>query len=419
MADCWLLSPSTRPLIPNMTSTEIDYLDDSEKDCGAACAQELGSLLDLPPIGCVDLMVTTKCNMRCDYCFVEGKDSGNTMSADIARRAIEFIFRNLGNRQEVEIVLFGGEPLLCFPLIRDIIVPISEQRAAETQKRVTFSMTTNGTLLNKERLEFLRDHKVKFLISIDGLPETHDKHRRMLNTASSAELILRQVTLFKRFQPWLGARMTIHPDAVGSIAANVRGLYCLGFNQVIIGPAFGAVWTEDALVEYDRQMLEVGTFYKTCLQEKLYFRIGLFERDLEAITGNLLNAWGCGAGAGRIAITPTGAIFGCAKLATLDGGRGRWRLGSIEEGFTRVGTRLSLMAPPVSSRKQCLICAYAAHCRGGCPATNYSETGSPVLPSKLDCWAARSCTALHKSIYEISPSNTSIVVTCLSDELCK
>ena len=398
--------------------TSLDYFDDSEKDCGAACAEELGTLLGLPAIACVDLMVTTKCNMRCDYCFVEGKDSGSTMSTDIARRAIEFIFRHVGNRQEVEIVLFGGEPLLCFPLIRDIIVPISEQRAADIQKRVTFSITTNGTLLNEERLEFFRDHKVKFLVSIDGLGETHDRHRHLLNRTSSAELILNQVRLFKNFQPWLGARMTVHPDAVGSIAANVRGLYSSGFNQVIIGPAFGAMWTEDALVEYDKQLFEVVNFYKTRLQEKSYFRIGLFERDLDAVTGRLLNAWGCGAGVGRIAITPTGAIFGCAKLATLDGGRGRWRLGSIEEGFTRVGTPF-VNGSVTFLKKEVLSVNLRRNCRGGCPATNYSETGSPVLPSKLDCWAARSCTALHKSIYEISPSNTSIVVTCLSDELCK
>jgi len=183
--------------------------------------------------------------------------------------------------------------------------------------------------------------------------------------------------------------MTPMPDTVGRLYDNVRGLYRLGINQFIIGPASGVSWPEDALAEYGRQVRLLAAFHAEQTARKAPFRMTLFEKDLDAAPGRNKGKWGCGAGRGRVCVGIDGSLYGCAKILGVDGLRGTHKLGTVWEGYTNPRARLELLDDTPLRRTQCRDCDYADDCCGGCPATNYETTGSIFLPSPLDCTLTR------------------------------
>src|ERR1017187_1146382 len=113
------------------------------------------------------LFLTHRCNLACDYCYVS--KSSDCMSLSVAQRVIDFAFQNTPPADDIEIGFFGGEPLLEFPLLRDV-TRIVRSHPSFDPCRVNLSLTTNGTLLTPEIVEFLGEHEVLTTISCDGRP---------------------------------------------------------------------------------------------------------------------------------------------------------------------------------------------------------------------------------------------------------
>jgi uncharacterized protein len=244
-------------------------------------------------------------------------------------------------------------------------------------------MTTNGTLMTEEMARYLAAQRITYLLSLDGSRETHDAHRKMRDGGSSYEAAMLRLPMMKRFQPWQGARVTLHPTTVHRLREDVEFLYSRGINQFIIGPATGIEWTDEDLAEYERQMLLVTDLYAEMQQRKAPFRMTLYEKDLEA--RDLRHEWGCGAGRGRICITASGKLYGCAKIVGVDGLRDTHLLGDVWTGITNLPARRDLLNTHPSARSRCLTCDFAADCTGGCPAVNFEATGSLLEPAPLEC----------------------------------
>jgi len=336
-----------------------------------------------PPITEMELMLTEDCNQCCDYCFVEGKNPSNPMNRETARKAIDFLFKRSRKKPDLKILFFGGEPMLAFELIREIVLYV-EEKQAETGKKVSFDMTTNGTLFDEERASFLSTHSVKYLISIDGDRETHDLHRQTTDGRSSYLRIIHSLPLFKRYQPWLGARMTVHPDTVDRILENVMHLAGLGFNQFLVGPATGIEWSDRGLDTYRDRMIMVTRWLKEEIDKGNNFRINSLEESV-AMMGGKSNFWGCRAGRHSITVTARGTIFPCSKMLGVDNLEGIYPLGTLDDGITEINNRLSLCGMVPVERQTCLDCRWADTCMGGCFATNYQATGSPFSPDPFEC----------------------------------
>jgi len=335
-----------------------------------------------PPLAVCDLYITENCNHRCEYCFVKGKNEHRKLTEEVARAAIEYLLRASQKMSWVSILFFGGEPLLEFELLR-FVVAYGRQRGKETGKDVRFNMTTNGTLMTEEMARFLAEHGITYLLSIDGAKETHDAHRRLVEGGSSFDAVMPRLPMMKRYQPWQGSRVTLHPTTVGRLREDVEFLYGRGINQFIIGPATGIEWSDDALAEYGRQMRLVTDFYVERKKRKEPFRMTLYEKDLEG--RDIRNEWGCGAGRGRICISTDGKLYGCAKILGVDSLRETHCLGDVWTGITDLRGRRDLLNTHPGARERCLSCQYAAECSGGCPAVNYEATGSLFEPAPLEC----------------------------------
>ena len=336
-----------------------------------------------PPITEMELMLTEDCNQRCDYCFVEGKNPSNPMNMETAEKAVDLLFDLSRNNPDLKILLFGGEPMLAFDLIKDIVLYVEEKQAGSGQK-VSFDMTTNGTLFDEVRISFLAKHHVKYLLSIDGDQETHDLHRKSVDGKSSYLRIIRNLSLFKSYQPWLGARITVQPDTVDKIYNNVIHLAELGFNQFLVGPATGVAWSNRGLDTYRDQMIQVTVWLKAELDKGRHFRINTLEESV-SMMGGKINFWGCRAGRHSITVTARGTIFPCSKMLGVDNLEGICPLGTIEEGIIEINNRLALCGMVPVDRQTCLDCRWADTCMGGCFATNYQATGSLFSPDPFEC----------------------------------
>lgn len=199
------------------------------------------------------------------------------MSWDTAIKAIDYLISESGNTPEVHILLFGGEPLLRMDMIRDLL-PYAWQKISNAGKRVNFSMTTNGTLLTENVARFLAKWNVKYIISIDGKQENHDRYRRFPNGEGSWKLITDRLRMLKRYQPWMGARVTPTPETVSGLLEGIKILQAKGVNQFIIGAAHGVNWTTETLNEYSRQMKALCDYYIEQKLAKKHFRLTIFER---------------------------------------------------------------------------------------------------------------------------------------------
>jgi len=167
------------------------------------------------PVGHVDLFITERCNLRCPYCFVENKKAKD-ISLETAFNAIDFILKHSAEGASIGILLFGGEPFIRFDLMKSITL-YAVATAQREGRSFYFTVTTNGTLLDRQKLAFCRDYGIKFLLSLDGEPESHNLNRKFANGRGSFEVIAGKIPLMKCYQPWLSAWVTPTAEAIAGV----------------------------------------------------------------------------------------------------------------------------------------------------------------------------------------------------------
>ena len=373
-------------------------LDEADALAISEAVAQKWQLRFFPPITRMELFLTENCNLRCDYCFVEGKNREHAMSWETARRAIDLLIAESRSSEDVAIMFMGGEPFLMFDVLRQA-VEYAESRAAELGKKTNFSTTTNGTLFTEEMLSFCRDHRISFLLSLDGAPETHDRHRQTVSGRGSSKMILERLPLMKKYQPYLGARMTVQKDAVRDICSNFEWLVDLGMNHFIIGPATGIDWSDEELQVYEDQMRCVVDTYKRRKEEGAQINLDVL-RQLDQLYDKP-GVWGCQAGRHSITVAADGDIYACSKMLGLNDLGGVYRLGDLDHGITDVDARAELIGMWQKRTTKCMECDMRDACSGGCFATNYGATGSIYEPCESDCRILRHNFAVRQYAAEL------------------
>ena len=337
----------------------------------------------MPRMSYMELILTDQCNLRCSYCFEKDKNPHN-MSDETAMASVDFLMEESGPTKNLTMLFFGGEPLLRFDLMQKVW-EYATKRADALGKKINWDMTTNGTLVTEEKARWLRDHGVKYLLSMDGGKEDHDRYRKYANGRGSFDVIAKRLRIMKRFQPWMGAKISVTPESARNLRKSMEELYGLGINQFILGYAHGLPWTLEDLHGYERAMYEVCELYLEKKFNEEYFRLTLFEEG-EPGEDTSQCSFGCGAGRGRFCVDSYGDIYGCSKLATITGMRnGVLPYGNVFQGFTRIQNRAQFLISEVGPRDKCAQCEFKDECGGGCPAVNYKATGSIYDPDDLGC----------------------------------
>lgn len=327
-------------------------------------------------LAAIELNLTFNCNLTCEYCFIHEKNSSDRMTFATAKRAIDFLVERAGY-PSVNITLIGGEPLLEFKLIQQI-VPYALDAAKRYNLAVTWSVTTNGTLINEEILKFFSQHKINMMLSMDGGPESHDRYRRTKSGEGTWRKIADLIPLIKTYQPWLGVRMTVSAEDIGRMREGFRQLVGLGINQFIIAPAQGARrWSKQQIEQYGLNLVKMLQDYRELKRKGVQIFIEEFEKDENEYRG-----WGCRAGSTSLAVAPNGDVSPCSKLLGLTDEKGKCIVGNVNSEVD-----VALLKPFQNQNRMqpehCRRCS--RKCTGGCYAVNFEQTGDHFLASEENC----------------------------------
>lgn len=334
------------------------------------------------------LHIAHDCNLRCTYCFAGSGNFGadrSLMSVEVGRRAIDFLIANSGNRRNSEIDFFGGEPLMNFAVVKEI-VKYGREQAARHDKHFKFTLTTNALLLDDEVIQYLNDNNISVVLSLDGRPEVHDHMRPDCGGCGSYARVQPRISrlIASRNNEGYYVRGTFtrfNPD----FDADVLHMADLGYNQLSVEPVVGNgeayAFTEHDLPEiyaaYDR-LVDV---YLARRKEGKPFNFFHFNLDINHGPCVAKRLAGCGAGHEYFAVTPDGALYPCHQFV----GRDEFKMGDLWQGLVKRDLSQQFRRTHIFNKQDCPDCWARYYCSGGCHANAFAFNNDITLPYKLGC----------------------------------
>ena len=326
------------------------------------------------------LHIAHDCNLACRYCFAEeGEYHGRRalMSYEVGKKALDFLIANSGSRKNLEVDFFGGEPLMNWQVVKDLVKYGREQEKLHN-KKFRFTLTTNGVLLNDEVMEFCNKEMGNVVLSVDGRKEVHDYMRPFRKGAGSYDLIMPKFQKFaeSRNQDKYYVRGTFTHHNL-DFSKDVLHLADLGFKQISVEPVVAADTEEYAIREEDipQIMEEYDTLAKEMIKrekEGKGFNFFHFMIDLDGGPCVAKRLSGCGSGTEYLAVTPWGDLYPCHQFV----GEEDFLMGNVDEGIVRPEIADEFRGCSVYSKEKCKNCFAKFYCSGGCMANSYKFHGS-------------------------------------------
>ena len=335
------------------------------------------------------LHIAHDCNLACKYCFAgEGEYRGHRelMSFEVGKKALDFLVRESGNRINLEVDFFGGEPLMNWQVVKDLVA-YGRSLEATHNKKFRFTLTTNGVLLNDDIIEFANKEMSNIVLSIDGRKEVHNFMRPHRGGQGSYDEIV------PKFKKVAESRDQMNYYVRGTFtqhnldfAEDVKHLADLGFKQISVEPVV-AKPTEDyalrdenipaLMEEYDKLAVELLKRRKEGNGVNFFH----FMIDLEGGPCVAKRLSGCGSGTEYLAVTPWGDLYPCHQFV----GDENFLMGNVDIGVTNTELRDKFKCCNVYSKEKCRNCFAKFYCSGGCAANAYNFHGDINAAYEVGC----------------------------------
>ena len=344
------------------------------------------------------LHIAHDCNLACRYCFAEeGEYHGRRamMSFEVGKKALDFLIANSGSRRNLEVDFFGGEPLMNWQVVKDLVAYGREQEKIHN-KHFRFTVTTNGVLLNDEIQEFINKEMDNVVMSLDGRKEVNDRMRPFRNGKGSYDLIV------PKFQKLADSRNQERYYIRGTFTRNnldfsedVKHFAELGFKQMSIEPVVGdasdpyAIREEDLpkiFEEYDK----LAQFVIEKERKGEGFNFFHFMIDLEGGPCVAKRLSGCGSGTEYLAVTPWGDLYPCHQFV----GQDEFLMGNVWDGVVKTDIRDEFKLCNIYAKDKCTNCFAKFYCSGGCAANSWNfhhsitdayDVGCELMRKRVEC----------------------------------
>jgi len=344
------------------------------------------------------LHIAHDCNLKCKYCFAgEGNYHGERaqMSLEVGQKAIDFVIDNSGNRKNLEIDFFGGEPLLNLDTVKGI-VNYAREREKTCGKHFRFTLTTNGVLLGDEEMEYLNSTMDNIVLSLDGRKDVHDHMRTRKDGSGTYDAV---VPKFRRMAAKRGNRDYY---VRGTFTANnldfsedVLHMAELGFDQLSVEPVVlpdgsGLEIRKEHLPTLFREYEKLADELLRLRREGRSVNFFHFMIDLEGGPCVAKRLRGCGSGTEYLAVTPQGDLYPCHQFAGIP----EFRLGDIYTGINRPDITDTFKRINVYTKNACRECWARFYCSGGCAANAWNfqkdlsgvyEIGCALQKKRVEC----------------------------------
>lgn len=326
------------------------------------------------------LHVAHTCNLNCAYCFAsQGKYHGEraVMSFEVGKQALDFLITNSGTRRNLEVDFFGGEPLMNFQVVKDLVA-YARSIEKEHHKNFRFTLTTNGLLIDEDVIDFANREMSNVVLSLDGRKEIHDRYRVDYAGNGSWERIV------PKFQKLVAARggknyymRGTFTHANPDFLQDIEQMLDLGFTELSMEPVVCAPGDPSALTEEDfpvvcQQYEKLAELMLRRDKEGKPFTFYHYMLDLSGGPCIYKRISGCGSGTEYMAVTPWGDLYPCHQFV----GDEKFKLGNIWDGVTNTERRAEFAACNVYAHPECRDCWARLYCSGGCAANAYHATGA-------------------------------------------
>ena len=356
------------------------------------------------PIKAMCLNIAHDCQLRCKYCFASTGDFGKgrkLMSFETGKHAIDFLLEKSLDRENLELDFFGGEPLMNFKVVKQI-VEYARSREKEYGKKFRFTITTNGLLLDDDKIDFINKEMSNVVLSIDGRKEVNDFFRVLPNGQGCYDTILPK---YKKLVAGRGdkeyyVRGTFTKKNL-DFSNDVFALYEAGFDQISIEPVVG---DSDEYALTEKELPAVFKEYEILADRIIQnekkggkFNFFHFMIDLDQGPCAIKRLRGCGCGNDYVAITPDGDIYPCHQFVGID----EYKMGNIDDGTFNSDMKAEFAKAHIYSKPDCKKCWAKFYCSGGCNANNYQYMGDIHTAHKLSCQLEKKrleCAIMMKAI---------------------
>ena len=341
------------------------------------------------PIKAMCLNISHDCNLRCKYCFAATGDFGTgrkLMPFETGKKAIDFLLEKSADRQNLELDFFGGEPLMNFNVVKQI-VQYARSKEKEYNKHFRFTITTNGLLLDDDRIDFINKEMHNVVLSIDGRKEINDKVRVRVDGSGCYDTIIPKYKKLveKRGDKEYYVRGTFTKYNL-DFTNDVFALYDAGFDQISVEPVVADPKEDYAITLGD--LADVFTEYEKLTKKLLEFNkdgkkfnFFHFMIDLDQGPCAIKRLRGCGCGNEYVAITPDGDIYPCHQFVGIE----EYKMGNLDDGTFNLDMKKEFADAHVYNKPDCKQCWAKFYCSGGCNANNYEYMGDIHKSHKLSC----------------------------------
>lgn len=343
-----------------------------------------------PVVKAMCLNMAHDCNLKCEYCFAsQGNFKGqrSLMSYEVGQKAFDYLVKNSGNRVNLEVDFFGGEPLMNFDVIKKL-VDYARSLEKDNNKRFRFTITTNGVLLDDEIIEYINENMDNVVLSIDGRKSVNDKMRKTLNDKGSYDIIV------SNFKKLVANRKEKDYFARGTYTAynldfseDVKHMRELGFEHISVEPVVTKPEEKYALTEEHVNTLKeeyekLAKMYVNDYKHKDK-KFSFFHFNIELDGGPCIykRSVGCGAGTEYIAVTPEGDFYPCHQFV----GETEFIIGNVNDGITNDIVVNKFRNVSVNDKPTCKDCWAKYYCSGGCHANAYNFNKDFNIPYNVGC----------------------------------
>ena len=346
------------------------------------------------PIKAMCLHVSHDCNLRCKYCFAETGDFGTgrkIMTPETGRKAIDFLIEKSAGRQNLELDFFGGEPLMAWETVK-ATVDYARSVEKEHGKNFRFTITTNGMLLDDEKIEYINREMSNCVLSLDGRKEVNDNIRLTPNNKGCYDIIVPKYkklvegrTNAGRTDYYVRGTFTKHNL---DFVEDVLHIASLGFDQLSVEPVTAPEEMDYAITEKDLPVIFAGydRLYDIMAAEvektgRKPFNFFHYMIDLQQGPCAIKRLRGCGCGNEYVAVTPDGDVYPCHQFVGID----QWKMGTIYDGVIDQDIANYFAKTHIYSKEGCSECWARFYCSGGCNATSFIYDGDVRKPNRLQC----------------------------------
>ncbi len=335
------------------------------------------------------LHIAHDCNLRCNYCFAsQGDFNGERlyMPLEVGKKALDFLVEKSGSRRNLEVDFFGGEPLMNFDVVKELVAYGRSIEKAHN-KNFRFTITTNGVLLDEDNMKFMNENMDNVVLSLDGRKEVNDNMRPTNNNKGSFDTITPKFLDFVKIRGDKDyyVRGTFTSKNL-DFAKDVMFMKELGFDSISVEPVVTEPTQEYALLDehLDTIMKEYEKLSKTYIESHKSgegFTFFHFMIDLNQGPCFIKRVSGCGAGVEYLAVTPEGDLFPCHQFV----GDDDFKIGSLDEGIKNLELIEDFRQANVFTKEDCSDCWAKFYCSGGCHANAYNSNNDLKKPYKMGC----------------------------------